>query len=58
MKRLIERLSDDDRGLTAVEYGLIALVILVGIVVSIQILGNVVKTSFNTVGSAINSSSP
>jgi pilus assembly protein Flp/PilA len=58
MKRLIERLSNDDRGLTAVEYGLIALVILVGIVVSIQILGNVVKTSFNTVGSAINTTAP
>jgi pilus assembly protein Flp/PilA len=58
MKRLIERLSDDDRGLTAVEYGLIALVILVGIVVALQVLGNVVKTSFNTVGSAINTTAP
>ncbi len=57
MKSLIKRLSNDDRGLTAVEYGLIALVILVGIVVSIQVLGNVVKTSFTTVGSAVNSTS-
>jgi len=58
MKRLIERLRHDDRGLTATESGLIALVELVGIVVALQVLGNVVKTSFNTVGSAINSTSP
>jgi len=57
MKSLIKRLCDDDRGLTAVEYSLIALVILVGIVVSVQIMGNVVKSSFSTVGSAVNSTS-
>jgi len=42
-------LRDDDRGATAVEYGLIVALIAAVIVVVVGLLGNKVSSAFNTV---------
>jgi pilus assembly protein Flp/PilA len=54
MLKFIRQLTRDEDGLTAVEYSMIALVILVFIVLSVTVLGTYVSRSLNTVGSSIN----
>jgi pilus assembly protein Flp/PilA len=45
---LAQRLKHDDRGATAVEYGLIVAVVAVVIAVSIATVGTDIKTAFTT----------
>ena len=46
---LAKRLGRDDRGATAVEYGLIVALIAAVIVVTVGLLGTAVNNAFNTV---------
>jgi len=46
-------LGSDESGATAIEYGLIAALIAVVIIVGLQTVGSNLTTAFNSVGSAI-----
>lgn len=52
----LKELFGDETGATAIEYGLIVALVAIGIIGSLQFMGNSVKTPLNTVGSAINTS--
>jgi pilus assembly protein Flp/PilA len=43
----------DERGATAIEYGLIAALLSVAVITAMQGLGNQLKTTFNTTSSAM-----
>jgi pilus assembly protein Flp/PilA len=49
MKSLFSRFVKDESGATAIEYGLIAAIVGVGIIVSLNILKNGLSGTFNTV---------
>jgi pilus assembly protein Flp/PilA len=49
MPKRIARFVKDRSGVTGMEYGLIALLVAVGIVASITLLGDSVSETFNTV---------
>lgn len=55
MKKIksIIRLISDNSGATAIEYGLIASLIAVAIIVSLTAVGSNVSASFNTTASAL-----
>jgi pilus assembly protein Flp/PilA len=53
MFALIARLSKDTRGVTAVEYGLIAALIAVVTILAITSVGHNLSTTFNTVATKI-----
>ena len=46
---LWQRLHRDDRGATAVEYGLIVALIAGGIALAVRVMGNTIKTWFQAV---------
>lgn len=54
--RWIARLLRDERGVTAVEYGLILMLIVIGLVTALQGIGDQLVTSFNTTSSGLASS--
>ncbi|MBE9487425.1 MAG: Flp family type IVb pilin [Chloroflexi bacterium] len=45
----LKRFIQDEEGVTAIEYGLIAALIAVGIIVAVTAVGTGLKTTFNTV---------
>jgi pilus assembly protein Flp/PilA len=49
MKKLLSRFAKDESGATAIEYGLIAALIGVGIIVAATNLGSQLSNTFNTV---------
>ena len=49
MKASILRFAQDEGGATAIEYGLIASLIAVGIIVAAQALGTQISATFNSV---------
>ncbi|GLQ39956.1 fimbrial protein [Rhizobium albus] len=49
MKNLIARFMKDESGATAIEYGLIAALISVGIISAVGLLGNELALTFNEV---------
>jgi pilus assembly protein Flp/PilA len=49
----LHALKQDRRGVTAIEYGLIATLIAVAIVTAVSTLGGKLTTIFNTVGTSI-----
>jgi pilus assembly protein Flp/PilA len=53
MKNLLSRFVKDESGATAIEYGLIAALIAVAIIVALGILGNNVRNTFQYVGNSI-----
>jgi len=53
MKNLIARFVQDDKGATAIEYGLIAAGIAVAIIVVVQGLGTNLNNTFGNVSNAI-----
>lgn len=55
MFRLLRRLRKDDRGATAIEYGLIAAIISIAGVVSFIAMGDSLNRIFDTISSAIDS---
>jgi pilus assembly protein Flp/PilA len=52
MKKLMRFLKDED-GVTAIEYGLIAALIAVVIIVSVTAVGGGLRTTFETIDTAI-----
>ncbi len=51
--KFLKSLKKDDRGATAIEYGLIAVLIAVAAITAMQSLGNELSTTFNKVGTAM-----
>jgi pilus assembly protein Flp/PilA len=54
---MFSRFMNDESGATAIEYGLIAAVVGVGIIVALQGLASSLSTTFNDVGTAMTSAS-
>lgn len=53
MKALLVRFLNDQRGATAIEYGLIAAGISVAIIATVEALGTNLNTTFSSVSSAL-----
>ena len=53
MKNFVSRFVKDESGATAIEYGLIAALIAVGIIGAAQLLGSKISGTFNNVGNAM-----
>ena len=53
MTRMLNRFAADESGATAIEYGLIAALIAVAIIVALQTLSTNIQTTFNYVGTQI-----
>ena len=53
MLQVLRRFVDDDRGATAIEYGLIAAGIAVASIVTVQALGTQLTTTFSSVSSSL-----
>jgi len=53
MTTLVRRFLQDDRGATAIEYGLIAAGISVAIIATVEALGTNLNTTFSSVSSAL-----
>ncbi|MDP2780659.1 Flp family type IVb pilin [Devosia sp.] len=54
---LFARFAQDESGATAIEYGLIAALISVGIIVAVSTLGTNLGTTFNTISDKIGENS-
>lgn len=50
----LKALIRDDAGVTAIEYGLIAALIAVVIIVAVTLVGGRISNTFNAVGTALN----
>jgi len=53
MQNFVTRFMNDESGATAIEYGLIAALISVGIIAAATSLGDNVAAKFNTVSTAV-----
>ncbi len=53
MMSAAKRFWQDESGVTAIEYGLIAALIAVGIIVSVDGIGTKVKTAFETINTTL-----
>lgn len=53
MKNIFRRFVRDESGATAIEYGLIAAIIAVGLIASLQSLQGNLKDTFTAVGTAV-----
>jgi pilus assembly protein Flp/PilA len=53
MKNLVSRFVSDESGVTAIEYGLIAALIAVVIIVAVTSVGTKLSTTFNTVATSL-----
>jgi pilus assembly protein Flp/PilA len=54
MKTLFARFLNDQSGATAIEYGLIAAIVGVGLIASLGTLKDNLNTTFTTVGNSLN----
>jgi pilus assembly protein Flp/PilA len=55
MSNLIAKFVRDESGATAIEYGLIAAIVAIGLIASLQGLKNNLQSTFNKVGSNLSS---
>jgi pilus assembly protein Flp/PilA len=53
MQKLVQRFMQDEAGVTAIEYGLIAALIAVVIIFAVQTVGTKLEATFNAVASAL-----
>jgi pilus assembly protein Flp/PilA len=53
MKAILTRFEEDESGVTAIEYGLIAAIVGVGIIVSLTTLQTGLNTLFNSVNTSL-----
>lgn len=53
MKNLVSRFVSDESGVTAIEYGLIAALIAVVIIVAVSTVGTKLSTTFNSVAASL-----
>jgi pilus assembly protein Flp/PilA len=58
MFTLVRKFSSDSRGATAIEYGLIAALIAMGIIVAVTTTGTSLSTLFANVAATVSSSMP
>ena len=58
MQKLVARFVKDESGATAIEYGLIAALIAVGIIAAAQVLGTQISATFTTVSDAMKNAAP
>ena len=56
--KIFRKLTKDDKGATAIEYGLIAALIAVAAITAMQGLGNNLKTTFNTAATKMGTAAP
>jgi pilus assembly protein Flp/PilA len=54
---MIKQFINDEQGATAIEYGLIAALVAVGLIVALSVLGNNLSSQFNYIGSTIGAQS-
>ncbi|MGL4243495.1 MAG: Flp family type IVb pilin [Beijerinckiaceae bacterium] len=54
MKSLVSRFVKDESGATAIEYGLIAAIVGVGIIAALGTLKNSLSNTFTAVGNSLN----
>lgn len=52
-RAFVGRFRDDDEGVTAIEYGLIAALIAVVIILAVTAVGTELQTTFNTISNAL-----
>ena len=57
MQKLVSRFIKDESGATAIEYGLIAALIAVAIIIGARALGTSLNTKFNEVATAVDGAS-
>jgi pilus assembly protein Flp/PilA len=50
---MLNKFLSDENGATAIEYGLIAALVAVGLIVALSVLGNNLSTQFNYIGKTI-----
>ena len=55
MMCLVKKFYQNEEGATAIEYGLIAGILAVSIVVGASLIGNTINNTFNTLGTAVES---
>ena len=55
MSNLIAKFARDESGATAIEYGLIAAIVAIGLIASLRGLKNNLQSTFNKVGSNLSS---
>ena len=58
MRNLIARFAKDESGATAIEYGLIAALIAVGIITAARLLGSQISATFNMVATTMQTATP
>jgi pilus assembly protein Flp/PilA len=58
MSKLFANFVKDESGATAIEYGLIAALIALAIVVGATALGNALNKQFNNIATALNKTTP
>ncbi len=58
MSKLFARFLKDESGATAIEYGLIAALISVGIIAGATALGSSINTTFTNLGTAMSGAAP
>ena len=56
MKKFLNKIRKNESGATAIEYGLIAALIAVVLISSLQLLGNNIKSSFGSISNAVGTS--
>jgi pilus assembly protein Flp/PilA len=54
MRQMIKSLIADESGATAIEYGMIAALIAVAIIASLQLVGNNLTNKFNAIAGNLN----
>jgi pilus assembly protein Flp/PilA len=53
MRKLLKSFIADDSGATAIEYGLIAAIVSVGMITALTSLKTNLQTTYNTIGTAV-----
>lgn len=53
MMQLIHNLRKNDSGATAIEYGLIAALVAVGLITALTLIGGNLETIFDSIGAAL-----
>jgi pilus assembly protein Flp/PilA len=54
---MLNKFINDEQGATAIEYGLIAALVAVGLIVALSVLGNNLSSQFNYIGKTIGTQS-
>ena len=53
MSKFVARFANDESGATAIEYGLIACLLSVGIIATLQLIGGELLTAYGKVGAGL-----